>query len=540
MGGPALPVAPDPLKNLFGTLALKRIPSWLAGLSGWRRFGVATLLGALAALALPPYSLLPVLLIAFPGLLWLLDGCARARQALITGWAFGFGHFLIGFYWIGGAFLVDAERFAWLLPIAVSLLPAGLAAFLSVAAWLAWRGAPSGWRRLLLFAAAWVAMEWLRAHLLTGFPWNLIGYVWTASDPVMQSMAWFGVYGLGFATIVVAGAPALFAQGRRPGVTACLLAACTLGAVWAAGVLRLGNAQVQAVPGITLRLVQPNIAQRDKWRREQRAAHFERYLSLSARSAGRTEGNLVRHVIWPETATPFLLADDKTALRRAGAVLAGSGLLLTGAPRGQSNSVTGFRAWNGFLVIATTGDVVASYDKHHLVPFGEFLPLRSILAKIGLDKLAPGRIDYTPGAGPRVLRLPGLPAFQPLVCYEVIFPHEVAPEERPDWLLNVTNDAWFGDSAGPYQHFAMARSRAVEQGLPLVRVANTGISGLVDPYGRVLSRLPLNTEGILDVSLPRPIEETVYGRFGDVIPLLIVLVGVALSWRRAPWSREKR
>jgi len=497
--------------------ALAALAAGLAGLTGWRRAAAAWTLGAAATLALPPVGAVPVLLVVFPMFVWLLDGVRSRAGAFAAGWLFGFGYFLIGLYWVAVAFTVDLERFFWLLPISATALPALLALFPALAV-LAYARLPvSGVGRPVAFALAWALAEWLRGHVLTGFPWNLVGYAWVDWLPVVQSVSVIGIYGLSLLTAVVAALPA--AVIRRDGGWSRAGLACTaaglalFGAIAAAGTVRLAGADTAFVPDVQLRLVQPNIRQADKWDPDQWAAHFDLHRRLSIAPGAAA----VTHVIWPETAVPYRLGQDAAARRAIAAVTPPGGVALIGAPRSAAPDDP-VQYWNSLFAIDARGEVLAVYDKFHLVPFGEYVPLRGWLP---LERVAPGRVDFSAGPGPRTLYLPGAPPFSPLICYEAIFPGAVtAPADgdgaRPAWLLNVTNDAWYGETAGPHQHFAIARTRAVEQGLPLVRVATTGISGVVDAYGRVTARLGLGERGVIDAPLPVAADgATLYARWGD-------------------------
>lgn len=505
------------------------------GLTGWRRALVAVLLGVGTALAFAPFFLLPLLVVGFTGLVWLLDGARRATTAFLIGWCFGFGHFIVGLYWIGHAFLVDAERFAWLLPFAISLLPTGLALFVGIVALVVHQVGGGRWRRVAALALAWTLAEWFRAHLFTGFPWNLVGYAWAFSDTMLQPAALLGVYGLSLLTVALAAAPATLAGGWRRSLPVCLGLLAVLAAAGGYGQFRLSGPTPGDVQDIRLRIVQPNVAQRDKWRPELRDGHLARLLELSTSTAAARP----THVIWPETATPFLLAADVQRRHVIGQMLLPDQVLISGAPRRGVAADGSREVWNSLHAVAAGGVILATYDKHHLVPFGEYLPFRPLLSTIGLSKLTAGSRDFSSGPGPAVVDIEGLPAFQPLICYEAIFPHQIAPGRRPAWLLNLTNDAWFGDGSGPHQHFAMARARAIEHGLPLVRAANTGISGVIDAYGRTLARLELGQSGIIDAALPTPLPTPPpYARYGDrlLMPLL-TLVLVYLFWRRF-WRPE--
>lgn len=495
----------------------------LAGACGWRRTLLLLVLGALATLAMPPVSFTPALLLAFPGLVCLLDGSARGWRALLDGWLFGFGFFVTGLYWVSNALLTDAEQFAWLVPFAVAGLPALLALFTGAAALLFHWLRTTGPSRVLTLAVVWTIGEWARGHAFTGFPWNLVGTTWDWSDAMLQANSLIGVYGLSLLTVLVAAAPAALASaGGREGAHGWLmpsLAAVLVAAGFVFGFLRLAAADNGTVAGAEVRIVQANIAQQMKWEPDQLRANVERHLTLTRRPGIEAR----RIVVWPETALPYDIERDAALRSALGGLIAPGALLATGVPRAELDATGQYlsRVWNSVAVLDSAGVIVGTYDKAHLVPFGEYVPLRPLLASLGLRAVT-GFLDHSAGPGPRTLALPGVPPVSPLICYEAIFPAAVAAEPRPGWLLNVTNDGWYGASAGPYQHFASARIRAVEEGLPLVRAANTGISGVIDSYGRVRASLGLLEEGVVDSALPVALPPTLYARLGD-LPLLIVL-----------------
>ncbi len=523
------------------------LADWLGAGPRKRAFIIAFLAGATASLALAPFHFVPILLASFTVLTWLLDGVGHIpgwrgwRAAAAIGWLFGFGFFLPGLYWVGFALTVDAESFAHFIPVAVLALPAGLALFCAAATMLArlgWQVAGPG--RILLLGLCWSLFEWLRGHIFTGFPWNLMGYVWAADfEPllaVMQSASIIGVYGLGLITVMLAALPAVLADGGRRQWQVALPLVCGAALVLILGgygALRLGQSGPGDVAGVRLRIVQPNIAQAAKWRPEQRAAIFRTLIELSAAPSVQPP----THVIWPEAATPFFLLQSEAALAQMARLVPATGAVITGTPRlGAADGAGQAPVHNSVAVIDGDGGVPAIYDKAHLVPFGEYLPFPEIFAAAGLKKLTVDLGSFAAGPGPKTLTAPGLPPFSPLICYEVIFPGSVVDAaNRPAWLLNVTNDAWFGDTSGPQQHLAQARMRAVEQGLPLIRAANTGISGVFDAYGRGMGRLALNHQGIIDSALPQALPATIYARQGDFIyggiMLLIFSVYIALRGR---------
>lgn len=502
----------------------------LAALAGWRRNALAGVLGAMAALALPPLYLVPLLVPAFAGWLWLVLASRTPGAAFRLSWWFGFGHCAIGFYWISNALLVEPEKFGWLIPFAIG----GIAAFMALfpaAAGMAVKGLRvSGIGAVLVLAIVWGLGEWVRSWLFTGFPWNLMGTVWAFSPAMIQSAALFGTYGLGLLTVAAAAAPAVVGDAgltpsRRLAVLGVAMAVPAI--LWAGGEVRLAAAGPSAgVPGVRLRLVQPNIPQRLKWVPELRDRHLVRQVEMSL--DGPPSGGAAlppTDVIWGETAVPFFLSGDaerRTFLARAAPP---GGLVIVGAPRTTPVPEKPFRVWNSLEALDGRGRMVASYDKAHLVPFGEYIPFRALLP---FPKITEGRNDFSAGPGPATLRLPGLPPVSPLICYEVIFPGAVVRrDDRPQWLLNLTNDSWFGASAGPYQHLAAARMRTVEEGLPLVRVANTGISVVIDAHGRTVGELGLETAGVLDSPLPVALADPPpYARFGN-LTALVLAIGVA-------------
>ena len=488
-------------------------------------------LGLLAMLAMPPLHLWPLLFVALPGLVLLIDRTRGVKGAFWTGWWFGLGHFIPGFYWIANSMLTDPWRFGWMIPFAVGGLAAFMAVYVGLAASLArllWTPGPA---RVLALAGAWIVGEWLRSWVLSGFPWNLLAYSWAFSDPMMQIVAWTGAWGLSLITVIGCGLPALLlrwspsAEGSPPAAGkagwAAIAGLVVLALVWSIGAMRLSGATDEFVPGVTLRLVQPSIPPDMKNSADRRVENLNRLLSLSLQSPGRDR---VTHVIWPESAVPYLLERNADVRQAVARVVPPGGLLITGAVRAAPDSGNLQHIWNSALAVDGNAAVVASFDKFHLVPYGEYVPLREFFPFI--SKITPGSMDFTAGPGPRTLHLPGLPPVGPLICYELIFPGEVADRsDHPQWLLSLTNDAWFGRSTGPYQHFASARFRAVEEGVPMVRAANAGISGVIDAYGRVQVRLDLDAIGVIDHGLPAAIPApTIFAQFGNW--MLVLLLGI--------------
>jgi apolipoprotein N-acyltransferase len=511
---------------------------------GWRRALIAFLAGAVSTLALAPTNLWPLLFITFPVLIWLIDGCGGryggVLAAAVTGWWFGFGYFLAGLYWVGNAFLVDAKIFGWLLPFAVTLLPAGLALFTALGVALARRMWTRGPARILALAAALTATEWLRGHVLTGFPWNAFGYALTGPQTLAQSASLIGLWGLTFLAIAVFASPAVLADDRadtrRPWLPP-VFAIAVLVAMAGYGFWRLSATPTTYVDGVRLRIMQPNLQQDQKFNYAARQDVMRRYLALSERATGPQSAGLrdATHLIWPESAFPFFLTHEAEAMAQITALLPEGTVLITGASRAGETAPNAKRPrfYNSIYVIDHDGSILTVYDKIHLVPFGEYLPFQDFLERLGLMQLTRVVGGYSAGDRRRPLSVPRAPLFLPLICYEIIFPGEAVPRsERPGWLLNVTNDGWFGKSAGPYQHLQQARVRAIEEGLPLVRAANTGISAILDPLGRTISSLPLGSEGVFDGPLPQPVEPTAYVRAGDGVAALLVGIALLIVFRR--------
>nr|WP_319385337.1 apolipoprotein N-acyltransferase [uncultured Roseibium sp.] len=517
---------------------------------GWQRRLLAVLCGALTALALPPFGWSPVLLLTFPCFVWLLDGAlevdgqqngTRFRTGFFLGWLFGFGYFLAGLWWIGAAFLVEADRFAWLLPFAVLAMPAGLAFFTALGVALAALLWSDQFRRILLLAACLTLSDWVRGHVLTGFPWNAFGYGVSGNLGLSQAASLFGVYGMTFLVVAISAAPAMLADARPVGqrLRAVSLAAVAFLAVLTFGFVRTWTAEVEYT-SLDVRIVQPSIDQKDKWRPELRDEIFQTYLDMTeAPLGGAARVGQPRLVVWPESALPFLLTQEPGALFRIGQVLGDNTELVTGAVRVEAGA-SGPVYFNSVYVVGGDGTVKGIYDKVRLVPFGEYVPFRTLLENIGFTNLAGPIEGFEAGYHQRVLSTTSDFSFLPLICYEAIFPGFVsATPDDPSFLLNVTNDAWFGRTPGPYQHFAQARMRAIETGLPLVRAANTGISAVVDGYGAVVDELKVFERGIVDAGLPKRLGTTIYEIFGDVPALIIsiTLVGFAIFAKYNRYSR---
>lgn len=497
---------------------------------GWRRWLVSFLAGVSGALAMAPVYALPLLAVSLTVFVLLIDGAKthpRPRMsAFAAGWFWGFGYFLAGVYWMALSFFVQAELFAWMAPFAMMGMPAFLALFTGLAALICVPFDKSGWARIALCAAVFAMVEYMRGHVLTGLPWNLAGQAFAGSAAGAQSAAWYGAYGLSLVTIFLAMAPAAgLRAGERPhplaGLAAMLAGTALL---YAAGAARLALPEPQGDARTVVRIVQPNIPQREKIDWDLWAKNFERQMD---HSLGAVPPDARLYVIWPENGAP-LLSEAQTALEVIGRDFPDNAVLIAGTVRRESGDDGEERWYNSLAIVEQTPEgaaVAAHYDKHHLVPIGEYLPLYDFLSRIGVAAMTPYQDrGFYSGPGPKTLSIGGT-RFSPMICYEAIFPHaSYPPEDRPDWLVVATNDAWFGDSSGPRQHLDMARLRSVETGLPMARSANTGVSALIDGKGRMLARIPLYQAGKIEAPLPPALPRPLYDRFGDW-PFFLMLLG---------------
>ena len=539
--------------------------------SGWERRLIAALAGAIGALAMAPIDFFPAVLVPMCVAVWLIDGStsrvagSRASHVKATivsaagaGWWLGLGYFTAGLWWIGAAFLIEADKFAWAMPLAVVGLPAVLALFTALGFAIAAALWSTNASRVFALAVGLGLGELARAHLLTGFPWNEWGMALGSNLVLAQSASVLGMHGLTLLTILLFALPAVAFEksaSGRPGRGRLLLVAiaCFVG-LGSFGFWRLSHGAVNSVPGVRLRIVQPNLQQDENFSSDRRDAIVNSYLALSDRATSPGTPGLtgVTHLVWPESAFPFVLSRDPQMLARIGAALPKGSVLLTGAARVQeddgSKPLSLLRTahfLNAIQAVSSEGEILGSADKVHLVPFGEYIPFGSVLEKVGLSQFVHIPGGFVPGAGRVSLVVPNLPRIAPVICYEAIFSGEVMPADaekhRPGLLLNVTNDGWFGMTSGPYQHFAQARLRAIEEGLPLVRAANSGISAIVDPYGRVLESLPLGIADVLDGALPAALPPTFFAAH-PAAPfwwLLCAFLLVALAGRSAHPARRR-
>lgn len=471
-------------------------------------------LGAIAATGLAPLNIWGVSLAALSILIWRMARADSARSAFLRALAGGLGWFAFGMFWIVEPFLVEPEIYGWMAPFALILMALGGAMFWSLPVWLASRVCAGPVSRTIAIVAVLILSDWLRGWIFTGLPWNLIGHVWVGT-PVAQIAAWVGAVGLSALALTAAALPSLFwGSGGTRNFLGIVASFIVIAIAWIAGAAR----QDQPLPpdtGLQLRIVQPNADQQLKWSPEWSRLFFERLLDLSAAPGPRDV------VIWPETAVNFLLNDAgevMPAMSRA----AGAPLVL-GIQRQN-----GSRYFNSLATVTPGGDVTEIYDKFHLVPFGEYIPWGDALAQLGISAFAAQQGNgYSAGPGPVTMSLPGLPDFQPLICYEAIFPQHLRDlENRPGWLLQITNDAWFGKLSGPYQHLAQAQLRAIESGLPLIRSANTGVSAVIDARGNIRARLPLDQAGRIDATLPGALPQTLWLTWGPSPVLILSLLAL--------------
>ena len=485
------------------------------------RWGAAALAvsgGALMALGQAPFSLPWLIFLGFPILCFLLKDAACLKRAAWIGICAGCGYFALSLFWIIEPFLVDVARHGWMAPFALIFMSAGLALFWMLAAMFAWK-TPN---RAIAFAAGLTLVEFARAHVLTGFPWAMVSYSWVET-PIMQLVSIIGSHGL---TLITLGAAALLSSLRPVQITAGI---AIIGASWIYGAQRLSVEPNTPQSETIIRLIQPNAAQREKWQPEMQQVFYQRQLEYTAAPAPQKPDL----ILWPEVAVPFLM-HDRPDLQEQIAATAGP----------DANVILGIRrigaegTWhNSLALLGTGGEILAEYDKHHLVPFGEYMPFADFFRSLGVSALAGQSLNgFSSGPGPQTISTAGIPAFTPLICYEAIFPGEIRAAERPEWLLHLTNDAWFGKFSGPYQHLAQARIRAIEMGLPLARSANTGVSAMIDPYGRITASLALGQAGFIDATLPAPLPPTLFARFGEwpsVLAALAIFGMCLFSTRRA-------
>jgi apolipoprotein N-acyltransferase len=517
---------------------LQKTSDWLRGRRGWGRLGIAFLFGALASFGFAPYNLVFLLWLSFPALVFLLQGVSDWRRAFATGWWFAFGLMVFSLYWIAGCLFVDIKTFWWALLPAIAGLPACFSLYYAIAAALAWRWGVKRIDGILFLGLAWFLADYARGTLFTGFPWDLMGYVWSSSLPVLQIASVAGIYGLTLLTLLFAVAPACLLVPERKkearilfGGFCCLFLGMALWGGW-----RVSETKRSFVQGARVRLVQEGVPERARWNRAERDERFEKLLDLSFGPAEKP----VSLVVWPESATSFYLEEDAIHRGEIAARMTPGSKLITGLVRHDFPPSGEIAYYNALMVMDDKADILASYDKAHLVPFGEYMPFRSL---VGHGAIAGMGSDFSAGPGPRTLHVSGLPPFSPLICYEAIFPGDaVDGKDPPRLMVNITDDAWYQYTTGPDQHFAIARVRAIETGLPLIRVADMGTNAVVDGVGRIVAERASDEAGFIDSDLPEPLEaQTLFARNGNSISdgmILFVALLLALARFRAARKSE--
>ena len=475
----------------------------------WKKCGAFFIVGLILALAQAPFNLSFTYAAVLPFIGLYMRDVKNAKLGFVIGWWLGFGYFALTIVWIVEPFFVAPEVTGWMAPFALAFMAGGLALFWALAfhltVWLTIAGAT----RLIFLALCWTLFEFLRANILTGFPWGHLSYA-LIDLPIIQLTAWIGIHGLGLILLIVCFLPAILIPRFRLGV---LLMGTALIILSIFGLWRSSSLILPNVEQIIVRVIQPNAAQHLKWRPDMVNAFYARQLKYTGIKVEQSPDV----VIWPETALPQLLENSLLNFQEIAEVAGQNASVITGIVRKKNG-----KPRNSLIVIGTAGKLDAIYDKEHLVPFGEYMPLANMMNKVGLSNVVGLAGNFRPGQGSRIIQVQNLPNFLALICYEAIFPqYSNSSKNRPEWIVHITNDAWLGSFSGPYQHLVQARVRAIEQGLPLVRSANTGISAMIDPYGRVLKSLELETAGYFDHILPAALPPTLYAKIGELGWLLI-------------------
>lgn len=497
------------------------------------KFFYCFILGALCVLSFAPFHFFPAAIISLSAFYLVLEKETKKSRIFFLGFSYGFGYFLVGVYWISISLLVEADQFAWLIPFAITLIPGALAVYIALTA-LCYKLIVQKFKvtqtikKVIIFAILWLIFELLRSFLFTGFPWNLLGYIWLFSDNLSQLANIFSVWGLSFIAVIFCLLPILFVQNYQDGFFIAKPDKKTsffgtfmffiLIMSFFYGHYYIDETKIVPTKEVKLRLVQGNIAQNTKWDAQQKYQNLLKHIDLT-KSQGLDQIDLV---IWSETSVPYAISEDSgQLLEELQSAIPDQGTLVTGALRLKYSDQQEIDAiWNSVFALDKFG-IIGYYDKHHLVPFGEYVPLGKYLPFI--SKITNGAIGFSQGDGPHTISTSAV-SVSPLLCYEVIFPNKIIDKEnRPDLLVNLTNDSWFGRSLGPYQHFDMAKMRVIEYGIPMARSAATGITAFIDPFGRVVKKLDLDEEGIIDVNYTQKLSPTIYSKHG-LYPLLLLIL----------------
>jgi apolipoprotein N-acyltransferase len=482
---------------------------------------IVFLSGVVCSFALLPYGLWPLFYLGFSVFFLTLSGVKTKKISFFYGWLFGLGYFLFGLNWIGNALLVEGNEFWWVWPLAVIALPIALAIFTGLSSFMAFmlnkkRKAPLFISLCLMLALT----EYARGHLFTGFPWNLFGYIWSDTLTIAQSTSLIGPYGLTFITLLWAIIPITLITGTNENKKTFVVSCLSI-----LGLMLYGRVQLSTPitfhANFQVQIVQPNIKQSEKWKLDKLGINFNQLTTLSTPQE-RAE-YIPTAIIWPETALAPNMMNSPAVQERINSILtkhAKGSTLLTGALAAKFDISNHVQYFNNITAIKENTSPLQIYAKSHLVPFGEYIPFADYIPIKTITQFN----GFAHGKGAQKITISDTPSFSPMICYEVIFPSKIVNKEhRPDWLLNVTNDGWYGKSAGPYQHFAQSRFRSIEQGLPLVRSANTGISGIIDPFGRVIASQDLMEQGLIVSKLPNPRPPTFYSKHGNSIFLILML-----------------
>lgn len=477
-------------------------------------------LGILSAFSMQPLGFVAILLLTIPFTIFISETAKSKKQAFLFGILFGSGYFITSLYWITNALFVDIKAWFWVIPFSFIIGPALLSIYTGFAFLFTYMTKVKNVSYVLLLSLFWILSEFMRGHLFTGFPWNLFGYAWDDYPYVMQSLSLFGIYGLTYLTILWASIPAIFILENKYKPLSILLILSFL-SVNLYGMNRIYNNNSTMLEGTKVRLIQPNIKQTDKWLAEKRWENFNIYLDL----ANSEDNKDITHIIWPESAITFSLNQYPNALKRIADATPENGLTITGALRVEYGENDKVMPYNSLIAINNKAQIIETSNKFHLVPFGEYIPYKDYLPLKPLANMT----DFIKGIGPKTIDIQGFSSFSPLICYEIIFPANVTDKNNsPDWIVNITNDAWYKNSAGPYQHLGISKARAIETGISVVRVAGTGISAVISPYGEIINKIDLNQKAHIDSDIPKKINSTIYATYSNIPLIILILLNLLL------------